>query len=186
MRRSACLLLLLAVPALAQGKPSVLGNTKDDEDEWAKKPSPVAAAGTTTTGADLALLRGLLFATEPNPLEVRTQAIEDLGLLGDTRALNPLAQLIFDPNPSIWSAALRAIGAMRHPRAEEILSNIIRHPSLSEAHKLKALEYLPFQNTASAIRFIAAVPRTTTLPTGVQNLGRRIMLEIPLARGGTQ
>jgi hypothetical protein len=183
MRRSACLLLLLAVPALAQ-KPSVLGNTKDDEDEWAKKPARPAAA--PSAGADVALLRGLLFATEPNPLEVRTQAIEDLGLLGDPRALNPLAQMVFDPNPAVWTAALRAIGAMRHPRAEEILSNIVRHPSLSEAHKLKALEYLPFQNTASAIRFIAAVPRTTTLPTGVQNLGRRIMLEIPLARGGTQ
>lgn len=182
MRRSACcLLLLLAVPALAQGKSSVLGNTKDDEEEVQKKPPPGGLPG-----PDVALLRGLLFATEPNPLEVRTQAIEDLGLLGDARALNPLAQLIFDPNPAIWTAALRAIGAIRHPRAEEILSNIIRHPSLSEAHKLKALEFLPFQNTASAIRFIAMVPRTTTLPTGVQNLGRRIMLELPLARGGTQ
>jgi hypothetical protein len=173
--------LCLAAPALAQPRKSAFGNTKDDED-----PAPKKIAPAPTAGPDLALLRGLLFATEPNPLEVRAQAIEDLGLLGDARALNPLAGMIFDPNPTIWAAALRAIGAIRNPRAEEILSNIIRHPSLSEAHKLKALEYLPFQNTASAIRFIASVQRTTTLPSGVQNLGRRIMLEVPLARGGTQ
>lgn len=178
--RSACLVFLLALPALGQGRPSTFGNTKDDEEPAARK------ADVATPGPDVALLRGILFATEPNPLEVRTQAIEDLGLLGDARALNPLAQMVFDPNPAVWTAALRAIGAIRHPRAEEILSNIVRHPSLSEAHKLKALEYLPFQNTPSAIRFIASVQRTTTLPIGVQNLGRRIMLEIPLARGGTQ
>ncbi|MBE2250269.1 MAG: HEAT repeat domain-containing protein [Myxococcus sp.] len=182
--RFVCLLLLLALPVLAQPrKASAFGNTKDDDEPASPQPSAPAAE---CAGADVALLRGLLFATEPNPLEVRVQAIEDLGLLGDARALNPLAQLVFDPNARVWSAALRAIGAIRHPRAEEILSNIIRHPQLAEAQKLKALEYLPFQNTPSAIRFIASVQRTTTLPSGVQNLGRRIMLEIPLARGGTQ
>lgn len=182
--RPLLLLCLLALPALAQvRKDSSLGNTKDDDEGAA----PVASrAVECSAGADVALLRGLLYATEPNPLEVRVQAIEDLGLLGDARALNPLAQMVFDPNAAVWAAALRAIGAIRHPRAEEILSNIIRHPSLSEAQKLKALEYLPFQNTPSAIRFIASLPRTTTLPLSVQNLGRRIMLEVPLARGGTQ
>jgi hypothetical protein len=179
--RLACLLCLLALPVLAQAKKSAFGNTKDDDE-----PAPPKPAVAQTAGPDIALLRGLLFATDPNPLEVRTQAIEDLGLLGDARALNPLAQLVFDPNPAVWGAALRAIGVIRHPRSEEILSNIIRHPALGEAHKLKALEYLPFQNTPSALRFIASIQRTTTLPSGVQNLGRRIMLEVPLARGGTQ
>lgn len=181
--RFSLLVVLLALPALAQPKPgkSAFGNTKDDADE-----APKAVPSTPLPGADVALLRGLLYATEPNPLEVRRQAIEDLGLLGDPRALNPLASMIFDPNAVVWQAALRAIGAIRHPRAEEILSNIVRHPSLSEAQKLKALEYLVFQNTSSALRFIASVQRTTTLPVGVQNLGRRIMLEVPLARGGTQ
>ncbi len=183
MRFLSLVAFLFALAAVAQPKPgkSAFGNTKDLEEE-----APKAASVTALPGKDVALLRGLLHATEPNPMEVRSQAIEDLGLLGDTRALNPLAGMIFDPNPVIWQSALRAIGAIRHPRAEEILSNIVRHPSLSEAHKLKALEYLVFQNTNSALRFIASVQRTTTLPLGVQNLGRRIMLEVPLARGGTQ
>jgi HEAT repeat protein len=176
------LLYLSALPVFAQTKKvSAFGNTKDTDE-----PSPPRATTDQSPGADVALLRGLLFATEPNPIEVRTVAIQDLGLLGDARALNVLAQMVFDPNPAVWSAALRAIGVIRHPRAEEILSNIIRHPALGEAHKLKALEYLPFQNTPSAIRFVASIQRTTTLPTGVQNLGRRIMLEIPAARGGPQ
>lgn len=181
MRLISLLLSLLAGIALAEPKKTAFGNTKDDEEPVAKA-EPARGA----QGADLALLRGLLFATEPNPLEVRVQAIEDLGLLGDARALNPLAGMIFDPNSMVWQAALRAIGAIRAPRAEEILSNIVRHPALSEAHKLKALEYLPFQNTPSALRFIASVQRTTSLPLGVQNLGRRIMLEVPLSRGGAQ
>jgi hypothetical protein len=181
MRLIAPFLCFFALTAAAQPKRSAFGNTKDDDEPAAKREATTAAAG-----PDVALLRGLLFATEPNPLEVRVQAIEDLGLLGDARALNPLAGMIFDPNPQIWQAALRAIGAIRAPRAEEILSNIVRHPSLSEGHKLKALEYLPFQNTPSAIRFIASIQRTTTLPVGVQNLGRRIMLEVPLSRGGAQ
>lgn len=81
---------------------------------------------------------------------------------------------------------MRAVGAIRHPRAEEVLSNVVRHPTLSEAHKLKALEHLPFQNTPSALRFIASLPRTPTAPLAVQNLARRIQLEVPLSRGGTQ
>lgn len=181
MRLLLLLLVVPALPALAQARKSALGNTKDDDEPQPKKAQVAVAAN-----ADVALLRGLLFATDPNPIEVRTQAVEDLGLLGDPRALNPLAQLIFDPNPAVWAAALRAIGAIRHPRAEEILSNIIRHPILTEAHKLRALEYLPFQNTPSALRYIASIPRTTNLPSSVQTLARRILLELPLARGGTQ
>jgi hypothetical protein len=180
MRLPLLLALLVAGSVAAQPRrPGVsLGNTKDDEE-----PKKAALA---PARPDVGLLRGLLFATEPNPMEVRIQAIEDLGLLGDPRALNVLAQMIFDPNPAVWSSALRAIGAIRHPRAEEILSNIVRHPTLSEGHKLKALEYLPFQNTPGALRFIASVPRTPTVPLSVQNLARRILLEIPLSRGGTQ
>lgn len=178
MRHLVFAVSFFAVSAFAQPR-KTLGNGKDDDEV----PRPVAPPA---RNADLALLRGLMFASEPNPLEVRIQAIEDLGLLGDARAVNSLAQLVYDPNAQIWTAALRAIGAIRHPRSEEVLSNIIRHPALSEGHKLKALELLPFQNTPSALRFINGVPRTTTLPTSVQNLGRRILLEVPLARGGTQ
>jgi hypothetical protein len=173
------LLTSLTVGAQPRRPGTSLGNSKDDEE-------PRRPALPATPGHDVGLLRAILFATEPNPMEVRTLAIEDLGLFGDARALNVLAQMVFDPNPAVWAAALRAIGAIRHPRAEEILSNVIRHPTLSEGHKLRALEYLPFQNTPGALRFIANVPRTPTVPLSVQNLARRILLELPLSRGGTQ
>lgn len=175
--RHLLLLSLLAVSAVAQPKRSALGSGKDDDEVPAK---PVV-----TANADLALLRALLFASEPNPPEVRIQSIEDLGLLGDARALNSLAQLVYDPNPLVWAAALRSIGAIRNPRAEEILANVVKHPTLSEGHKLKALEFLPFQNTTSALRFISSLPRTSTAPLSVQNLSRRILAEIPSSRGGT-
>jgi HEAT repeat protein len=170
---------LACATAWAQKRPAPLGNAKDNDDEPPKRVVTSALSGT-----DVALFRGLLFATEPSPIEVRVQAIEDLGFLQDPRALNFLAQLVFDPNPLVWTAALRAIGAMRHPRAEEILSNVIRHPSLGEGQKLKALEFLPFQNTPSALRFIAQLPQGTGIPGGVQGLSRRILLEIPASRGG--
>jgi hypothetical protein len=174
-------LALWGAATWAQKRPSSLGSAKDDDDVCPKCPrvGPVP-------GADLALFRGLLFATEPSPVEVRVQAIEDLGFLQDPRALNFLAQLIFDPNPAIWTAAFRAIGAIRHPRAEEILSNVIRHPSLSEGHKLKALEFLPFQNTPSALRFVSQLPQASSVPVSVQAMSRRILLEVPPSRGGRQ
>ena len=91
MRLPLLLALLVAGSVAAQPRrPGVsLGNTKDDEE-----PKKAALA---PARPDVGLLRGLIFATEPNPMEVRIQAIEDLGLLGDPRALNVLAQMIFDP-----------------------------------------------------------------------------------------
>ncbi len=175
-----CLLGLATFPAHAQARRATapIGNAKEDDE-------PKQPAGRPTPGPEVALLRGILAALDTNPVEVRTQAIEDLGLLQDPRALNLLAQLVLDPNPAVWRAAMRAVALIRHPRAEEILANVVRHPTLSESHKLLALEFLPFQNTSTALRFIAGVTRTTSLPNAVQNLGRRIMLEVPLARGGT-
>lgn len=121
---------------------------------WVFRPLDVTAA------SDQALLRAMGWAVEPAPLEIRAQAIEDLGLLGDSRALNLLAQLSVDPNPIIASAAVRALSSMRHPRAEEILGNIVRHPTLPESLKLQALTMLPFQNTWSAFHSVATMART--------------------------
>lgn len=136
-----------------------IGSAKEDEE------CPVAKA--VTSGADLAFLRGLTWAFETAPLEIRGQAIEDLGLLGDPRALNPLAALSLDANPAIARAAVRAVGNMRHPRAEEILANLVRHPTAPLATKQLALSLLPFQNTATALRFIHATARQ---PTGSYEL----------------
>src|SRR5689334_6996987 len=104
--------LLLAAPTvLAQGA--------------AAAPAPAASTTGTVVGPDQALLRGIVWASEPGPEEIRVIAIEDLALLGDPRALAPLSVLLWDPNPRIQQAAVRAVALFQHPRAEEILSSVV-------------------------------------------------------------
>lgn len=153
-----CSLSLAALAAAPIKRSVAIGSAKEDEE------CPVKIA---TSGADLAFLRGLTWAFEPAPMEIRGQAIEDLGLLGDTRALNPLAAMSLDANPAIARAAVRAVANMRHPRAEEILSNLVRHPTAPLATKQFALSLLPFQNTPTALRFIHS---TAKQPTGTYEL----------------
>lgn len=154
-----CCLSLHAVAASKRG--AAIGSAKEDE------PCPASSNKVSNSGADLALLRGLTWSFEPAPLEIRGQAIEDLGLLGDARALNPLAGMSLDANPAIAKAAVRAIANIRNPRAEEILSNLVRHPTAPLPTKQLALALLPFQNTATALRFIHATARQ---PTGAYEL----------------
>lgn len=125
----------------------------------ATPPAPAPAANPDTT-----LLRGLLGAYEPAPEEIRILAIEDLALLGDARALDALGALVWDPNPRIQAAAVRAAALFQHPRAEQLLANVVRHPSLPEPLKLQALGGLLFQRTASAraaVLEVAKNPRTS-------------------------
>jgi HEAT repeat protein len=131
--------------------------------------APESAATGSPIGADAALLRGLLWATEPTPEEIRVIAIEDLALLGDPRALNPLVALLWDPNPRVQAAALRAIALFQHPRAEEILSGVVRHPKLADALKLQALDGLLYQRTASARATVEAASRDPRLPLAIQS-----------------
>jgi hypothetical protein len=135
--------LALSLPALAAPKKGAIGSSKEDD------PCPELPAANT---ADVAYVRALAFAFEPAPQEVRAQAIEDLGFLGDTRALNHLAVLSLDPNPLLSRAAIRAVASMRHPRAEEILGNLVRHPTVPSGIRQYALSLLPFQNTMTALR----------------------------------
>ncbi|MBL9039867.1 MAG: HEAT repeat domain-containing protein [Archangium sp.] len=162
-----------APTASAKRPASTLGSTKEDDE----LPTP------SGPGADIALLRATLWAVEPAPLEIRVQAIEDLGLLGDPRVLNLLAQLVVDPNPAIARAALRGVSLLRHPRAEEILGNVVRHPSLPEPLKLQALELLPLQNTASAITTLTQVVNGK-YSWALQGAARKALTEVPAARGG--
>lgn len=148
----------LTVSAAAPKRGTAIGSAKEDE------PCPDKPA---TSGADLAFLRALTWAFEPAPLEIRGQAIEDLGLLGDARALNPLASLTLDANPAIARAAVRAVANLRNPRAEEILANLVRHPTAPLATKQQALSLLPYQNTPTALRFIHYIARQ---PTGAYEL----------------
>jgi HEAT repeat protein len=133
----------------------------------AQEAAQSAASG--PLGADAALLRGLLWAAEPAPEEIRTIAIEDLALLGDPRALNPLVAYLWDPNPRIQAAALRAIALFQHPRAEEILSGIVRHPKLADALKIQALDGLLYQRTASARATVEAASRDPRQPLAIQS-----------------
>jgi HEAT repeat protein len=142
----------------AQTQPTPLGAAKDDE-AASFQPPPASGLTVTAEESDRALLRGLLFAYEPAPTEIRVLAIEDLALLGDARALNVLAQLILDPNPLVQQASVRAVRAFQTPRAEEILENVIRHPRIADPLKLYALQSLPFQRSATAREFLQLVSR---------------------------
>lgn len=155
-------------PSLAAGR---------DED-FPDAPAAAPAEAPLTTD-EASLLRATLWAFEPAPREVRVQAIEDLGLLGDPRLLNPLAHLIYDPDLPAQLAAVRAVRLIRHPRAEEILINTIRHPSLPAAVKQVALEGLLFQNTRSALVFIWNVGSNPQWGTVLYGTARRLLLDVP-------
>lgn len=161
---------VLSAVAFAAPLKKSIGSAKEDA------PCP---ADTGPGGADLALFRAMQWAFEPAPLEIRVQAVEDLGLLGDPRGLNAAAQFVLDPNPKLAKAAVRAVSLIRHPRAEEILSNIVRHPTIPESTKVLALEALPFQNTWSAVRFVQSSARNTALPYSVLNAARRVAQALP-------
>lgn len=167
-------LCLFPLAAWATPPSKAIGSTKEEPEVVCPTPAP---------NPDLALMRAIIWAFEPAPLEVRSQAIEDLGLLGDARALNPLAQICLDPNPVLAKAAVRAIAAIRHPRAEEILSNVVRHPTVSEQVRLRALELLPYQNTWSSIRFVSLLAQTPNVSTAVGLQARRMADELPRRPG---
>lgn len=163
----------LSLSSLAAGpkRGVAIGSAKEDE------PCPVKVA---VPGPELAFQRGLLWAFEPAPLEIRGQAIEDLGLLGDPRALNPLATMSLDANPAIARAAVRAVASIRHPRAEEILSNLVRHPTAPLATKQLALTLLPYQNTATALRFIHMTARQPTGAYELLQIARTLSAALPV------
>ncbi len=157
MRPLALFAIVLCCGAAAAPRrpPGALGNTKDDDEaaQPARAPAPAPAPG----DGDVALVRALAWAFEPAPLEIRVVAIEDLALLGDPRALNPLASMIFDGQPAIQDAALDAITHFATPRAVEILSNVIRHPLLADRLKLKSIDALLFQRASAAHEMLASV-----------------------------
>lgn len=155
--------------------PSLAGGRDEDFGEDAPPP---AAAGLPAPD-EPTLLRATLWAFEPAPREIRIQAIEDLGLLGDPRLLNPLAHMVLEQDQTVQLAAIRAVRAMRHPRSEEILVNVVRHPTLPQAVKQVALEGLLFQNTRSALVFLWGVGSNPQWGTVLYGAARRLLLEVP-------
>ncbi len=184
MRRLWAVALWVSCSAWAAGKTGrggSLGNAKDDLG-IDKTPVLLEGAPLPVAGQDLALLRGLVWSFEPNPAEIRSIAIEDLGLLGDARALNPLAQLVVDPNPMVQVAALRAVALMRHPRAEEILCNVVRHPQLPEKLKLRALDWVVFQRTATSQTFLQQVSTGPSFSRALQNQAKLLLNDVSRVR----
>ncbi len=157
-----------AFVCLGGPKGAALGSAKED-DVPVEVPKPDADA----------VLRGLQWAFEPAPVAIRVQAIEDLGFLQDPRALNPLSALTLDANQLIAHAAVRAIAAIRHPRAEEILSTLTRHPTAPHATRALALQLLPFQNTATALRFVHQTARQTQGSYELVTLARKLAATLP-------
>ena len=168
-----------AAPKAAPPKQSKsIGSAKEDDE-----PQPVkTAAVKPMSDADTGLLKALLFAFEPAPTEIRIIAVEDLGILGDPRALNPLAQLVMDPNPAVQLAAVRAIASIQNPRAETILSRIVTHPMLGEKVKLSAIESLLFQNTPTSVEFLSFLTRANGYHPVLQQQARRVLAELPPGR----
>ncbi|MGQ0504833.1 MAG: HEAT repeat domain-containing protein [Myxococcaceae bacterium] len=176
MLRSVCVLLavgLFGATSLAQSSPRKggvkLGSPKEEVD---------ASGPTSSRDADLALLRGLLFALEPSPPEIRVQAMEDLALVGDPRALNLLAQLIFDGNPNVQLAAVKTVTKFQTPRAEEILCNVIRHPQVAEMLKVRAVEGLLFQRTASSLEMLEEVSKQPRYNSRLQTAARAALQDL--------
>lgn len=148
--------LLLAAPAaLAQGA--------------AAAPASYEPPAGSPIGADPALLRGILWATDSTPEDIRAIAIEDLALLGDPRALSPLSALLWDPSLRIQTAAVRAVGLFQHPRAEEILTSVVRSSRLPDSLKIQALDGLLYQRTPSAKATVESASRDPRLPLVVQS-----------------
>jgi HEAT repeat protein len=154
------LALLAPFSALAQGglppPPSVAAPSE-----------PAATSG--PLNPDATLLRALLWAHEPAPEEIRAIAIEDLALLADPRALGPLSSLLWDPNPRVQSAAVRAIALFQHPRAEEILSSVVRHAKMPDALKIQALDGLLYQRTPTARATLETASKDPRQPLAIQS-----------------
>lgn len=161
--RTALSLALTAAPDA--GSAAALGTPKD-------APGPAPCAELSRPHPDSAVLRSLVGAFESSPVEIRIIAIENLGLLRDARAIDPLAALALDPEPRVATAALRSVGRFQHERAEEVLANVVRHPRLPDSLKLIALEQLVFQRRPSARAFLDETGKSRAPSVAIQNAAR--------------
>ncbi|MFL5321745.1 MAG: HEAT repeat domain-containing protein [Myxococcaceae bacterium] len=175
MRSLAFIFLIVSSAAPAQDKKpapaaqkrppaSMLNAKEEDEPAAAQKTENAALCG----DADKALATALAYAFEPAPDEIRAIAIEDLALLADPRAVDPLATLILDANPAVATAAVHALGTFTTPRATQVLENVIRHPRISPNVKELAIKALPFHRRQRARDFLASIAKNSAYPQNLQ------------------
>lgn len=143
-----------------------------EEPEDAAGPPTAAACPATCGDAERALAIGLVHAFEQGPEEIRVLAVEDLGLLGDPRALDAIATLVLDANPRVQAAAVRAASQFTTLRATQILENVVRHPRLPQELKEQALRALPFQRRPRVKAFLAAVANAAAYNPALRKIAR--------------
>ena len=66
----------------------------------------------------------------------------------------------------------------RHPRAEEMLGNIIRHPALPDTLKLIAVEGVPFQGSSRSRELLAEIAASPLLSAAIRNAARITLARI--------
>ncbi len=184
------LLVLALVPLVpAQAQRAIRGQVESQRRAPAQKPPapppsddepanalpPVNPRATAATEADVAVLRAIGYLFEPAPREIRVLAVGDVALLGDPRGLDPLAHMILDPDPVVAEAAALAVGRFKHPRAEQILANVVHHPSLSVALKLAAVRGLPLQDTPSSRELLTELSTSERQAPPVRELATELL-----------
>jgi hypothetical protein len=177
----AWVLCAIAAPWTAQARAPVAPAPRAQPEQRPDEHSSAVAWTPPPNEGDVALLRGLLYAFEPAPREIRIIATEDLALLGDPRALDALARIVFDPDPAVAEAAVHAVIRFQHPRAEEMLADIIRHPALPDALKLIAVEGLPFQGSSRSRELLAEIASSPLLSAVVRNAAQRTLARMTTA-----
>lgn len=172
-------LAALAVLGSTKVYAGLIGNAKDDDE------SPAGVTRVAAGERDRALLNGVLNFSAPAPAEVRAMAAEDLAFLQDPRALNVLAQAVLDHQVPVQRAALRAIAAFRHPRAEQVLRNVCLHPSASMATRTSALQSLVYQRTHSSLAFLKEAAGRKSLPAPLREAAHESLKLARLDRAPT-
>jgi len=129
--------------------------------------------------ADRALIAAIAAAVEPGPLEVRVLAIEELGLLGDVRAV-PLVRriLLAEPQVALQRAAVRALRALGTAQAVSVLDEALKSGRLSSEGSREVLAALP------SLRWEASRAALTWASVNGASYELRFAAEAALARFG--
>lgn len=162
------LLALLLVSALAHAQQPV-----------AVPPAGLPPLVAAPADADRALIAAIAAAVEPGPLEVRVLATEELGLLGDVRAV-PLVRriLLAEPQVALQRAAVRALRALGTAQAVSVLDEALKSGRLSTEGSREVLAALPY------LRWEASRAALTWASVNGASYELRFAAEAALARFG--
>ncbi|MBM4380427.1 MAG: HEAT repeat domain-containing protein [Deltaproteobacteria bacterium] len=125
---------------------------------------PLVAA---PSDADRALISASSAAVGPGPLEIRVLSVEELGLLGDPRAVPLLRRvLLTETQGPLQRAAVRALRALGSEACVSVLDEALRTGRLTHegARELIAsLPYLRWEVARAALAWAAASGQTYEL-----------------------